>query len=105
MLNSWMKRWRRGRTGRGRTGWLARIDGVEKPALLLGLGLVLYRVWRNGGEPNATFRDRGRALADRTRGLKDRWRATVARMRRKMGGQPSDAGLEGDPPPPAPPPA
>ena len=101
MLNSWMKRWRR-----GRTGWLGRIEGVEKPALLLGLGLVLYRVWRSGGEPNATLRDRGRGLADRSRALKDRWRATLARVRQKIGGEPSGAGLDGDPPPPpAPPPA
>jgi hypothetical protein len=64
MAKGWAKRLRR-----GRLGWLGRIDGVEKPALLVGLGLVLYRVWRSG--------DPGRASASR-------WRAAVARVRQQI---------------------
>lgn len=100
MPNRWMKRLRLRRAGRGRIGWLSRIEGVEKPALLVGLGLLLYRVWRNGGEPKANGDERKRAF-------KDRWRAALARMRQKMAGEPSGVGLDGDrpPSPPAPPPA
>lgn len=68
MLMSWLRRRRR-----GHLGWLGRIEGVEKPALLLGFGMVLYRVWRsgeNGSGPGPT--------------LKDRWRVVVDRVRRKL---------------------
>jgi hypothetical protein len=61
MASSWKKRLRR-----GRVGWLGRIDGVEKPALLVGLGLVLYRVWK-AGEP-------GLAPSGRWRQTLSRWR-------------------------------
>ena len=43
MAKSWRKRLRRGRLA----SWLGRIEGVERPALLVGIGLLLYRVWRN----------------------------------------------------------
>jgi hypothetical protein len=65
MAKGWATRLRR-----GRLGWLGRIDGVEKPALLMGIGLVLYRVWRSG--------DPGRASASR-------WRTAVARVRQQIG--------------------
>ena len=65
MTKGWAKRLRR-----GRLGWLGRIEGVEKPALLVGLGLVLYRVWRAG--------DPGRAAASR-------WRGALARVRQQIG--------------------
>ncbi len=67
MLMSW---WRRRR--QGHLAWLCRIEGVEKPALLLGFGMVLYRVWRSGDNDN-----------DPSPTLKDRWRVVVDRVRRK----------------------
>ena len=65
MAMGWRKRLRRG----GRFGWLGRIDGVEKPAILLGLGLVLYRVWRTG---------------DSERPVKGRLRAAFGRLRDQL---------------------
>jgi hypothetical protein len=41
MAKSWRKR-----AARRVLGWLGRIDGVEKPVILLGFGLLLYRAWR-----------------------------------------------------------
>jgi hypothetical protein len=43
-----LKRWRRRVSGH-LFGWLARIEGVEKPILLLTFGLILYRVWKGEG--------------------------------------------------------
>jgi hypothetical protein len=43
MAKSWRKR-----ATRRVLGWLGRIEGVEKPAILIGFGLLLYRVWRGG---------------------------------------------------------
>jgi hypothetical protein len=73
MAKSWMDRLRlrRRKIGRRkRVGWLGRIDGVERPALLLGLGMVLYRVWK-AGDP--ATRDRG-----------GRWRVTLRRWRQQV---------------------
>ena len=67
MAKSWKKRLRRGRLAT----WLGRIEGVEKPALLVGIGLLLYRVWRNeerrriGSQDALAWRDRSRAPAVR----------------------------------------
>jgi len=71
MAKSWKKRLRRGRLAT----WLGRIEGVERPALLVGIGLVLYRVWRN---------------KERRVDLKTRWRGAIDRVRRRFGGR-SDA--------------
>jgi hypothetical protein len=73
MAKSWMDRLRlrRSKIGRRkRVGWLGRIDGVERPALLLGLGMVLYRVWK-AGDPSVN--DRG-----------GRWRVTLRRWRQQL---------------------
>jgi hypothetical protein len=71
MATGWRQRLRR-----GRLGWLGRIEGVEKPAILLGLGLVLYRVWRT--------RD---PLRPRAKG----WRAAIgAALKRGFGRRSSD---------------
>ena len=66
MAKSWRKRLRRGRLAT----WLGRIEGVERPALLVGIGLLLYRVWRNEERPGA---------------LMTRWRGAVDRVRRRFG--------------------
>jgi hypothetical protein len=66
MAKSWRKRLRRGRLA----SWLGRIEGVEKPALLVGIGLLLYRVWRND---------------DHGSNLKSRWRGAIDRVRRRFG--------------------
>lgn len=66
MAKSWKKRLRRGRLA----SWLGRIEGVEKPALLVGFGLLLYRVWRN---------------EERRIDLKTRWRGAIERVRRRFG--------------------
>jgi len=68
MAKSWRKRLRRGRLA----SWLSRIEGVERPALLVGIGLLLYRVWRH---------------EDRRSDLKSRWRGAIDRMRRRFGGR------------------
>jgi hypothetical protein len=75
MSKSWVERLR-GRLGKGRArgrrrpvGWLSRIDGVEKPALLVGLGMVLYRAWKLG-EPGAQ--------------PGSRWRRTFRRWRQQL---------------------
>ena len=68
MAKSWRKRLRRGRLAT----WLGRIEGVEKPALLVGIGLVLYRVWRN---------------EERRMDFKAHWRKAVDRVRRRFGGR------------------
>ena len=66
MAKSWRKRLRRGRLAT----WLGRIEGVEKPALLVGIGLLLYRAWRNEERPID---------------LKSRWRGAIDRVRRRFG--------------------
>lgn len=66
MAKSWKKRLRRGRLA----SWLGRIEGVEKPALLVGIGLVLYRAWRN---------------EERRIDLKTRWRGAIDSVRRRFG--------------------
>jgi hypothetical protein len=66
MAKSWKKRLRRGRLA----NWLGRIEGVERPALLVGIGLLLYRVWRND---------------ERRTNLKTRWRGAIERLRRRFG--------------------
>jgi hypothetical protein len=66
MAKSWRKRLRRGRLA----SWLGRIEGVEKPALLVGIGLLLYRAWRN---------------EERRFDLKSRWRGAIDRVRRRFG--------------------
>ena len=66
MAKSWRKRLRRGRLA----AWLGRIEGVEKPALLLGFGLLLYRAWRN---------------EERGLDLKSRWQGAVDRVRKRFG--------------------
>jgi len=66
MARSWRKRLRRGRLAT----WLGRIEGVERPALLVGIGLLLYRVWRN---------------EERRSDLKSRWRGAIDRVRRRFG--------------------
>lgn len=68
MAKSWSKRLRRGRLA----SWLGRIEGVEKPALLVGIGLLLYRVWRN---------------EERRTDLKTGWRGAIDRVRRRFGKQ------------------
>jgi hypothetical protein len=68
MAKSWKKRLRRGRLA----SWLGRIEGVERPALLVGIGLLLFRAWRN---------------EDRRMDLKTRWRGAIDRMRRRFGGR------------------
>jgi hypothetical protein len=68
MANGWRKRLRRGRLAT----WLGRIEGVEKPALLVGIGLLLYRVWRN---------DERRVDI---KGLKGSWRGAIDRVRRRF---------------------
>ena len=68
MAKSWRKRLRRGRLA----SWLGRIEGVERPALLVGIGLLLYRVWRH---------------EDRRSDLKSRWRGAIDRVRRRFGGR------------------
>jgi hypothetical protein len=73
MAKSWKKRLRRGRLA----SWLGRIEGVEKPALLVGIGLVLYRVWRN---------------EERRIDLKTRWRGAIDRVRRRFGARSQTAG-------------
>jgi hypothetical protein len=73
MAKSWMDRLRlrRSKIGRRkRVGWLGRIDGVERPALLLGLGVVLYRAWK-AGDP---------ATSERA----GRWRVTLRRWRQHI---------------------
>ena len=63
MVKTWMDRLRlrRSKIGRRRrVGWLSRIDGVERPALLVGLGMVLYRVWKAGDPAAAPHRSRWR---------------------------------------------
>jgi hypothetical protein len=75
MANSWKTRFRRRRGGR-LSRWLGRIDGVEKPALLVGLGMVLFRVWK-AGDPALSRRDRWRQAVRRWR---QRWDAGVARV-------------------------
>ena len=42
MAKSWKKR-----MSRRLLGWLGHIEGVEKPAILVGLGVLLFRTWRN----------------------------------------------------------
>jgi hypothetical protein len=79
MATSFRTRFRRGRGGR-LSRWLGRIDGVEKPALLVGLGMVLFRVWKSG-DPTLSRRDRWRQIMHRWR---QRWDASVARV---VGGQ------------------
>lgn len=69
MAKGWRKRLRRGRLAT----WLGRIEGVEKPALLVGIGLLLYRVWRN---------DERRVDI---KGLKGSWRGAIDRVRRRFG--------------------
>ncbi len=71
MAKSWRKRLRRGRLA----SWLGRIEGVERPALLVGIGLLLYRVWRH---------------EERRVDLKTRWRGAIERVRRRFSGR-SDA--------------
>lgn len=66
MAKSWKKRLRQGRLA----SWLGRIEGVEKPALLVGIGLLLYRAWRN---------------EERRIDLKTRWRGAIERVRRRFG--------------------
>jgi len=66
MAKSWRKRLRRGRLAT----WLGRIEGVEKPALLVGIGLLLYRAWRN---------------EERRSSLGSRWRGAIDRVRRRFG--------------------
>ncbi len=86
MAKSWKKRLRRGRLAT----WLGRIEGVEKPALLLGIGLLLYRVWRN--------EERHTDL----KGLKGRWRGAIDRVRRRFGDRSTskNGATTADPPPP-----
>ncbi len=74
MAKSWRKRLRRGRLA----SWLGRIEGVERPALLVGIGLLLYRVWRN---------------EDRRLDVKTRWQGAIDRVRRRFRGR-SDAAPE-----------
>lgn len=75
MAKSWRTRFRRGRGGR-LSRWLGRIDGVEKPALLVGLGVVLFRVWK-AGDPALSRRDRWRQVLRRWR---QRWAAGIDRV-------------------------
>lgn len=75
MARSFKTRFRRGGGGR-LSRWLGRIDGVEKPALLVGLGVVLFRVWK-AGDPTLSRGDRWRQLMHRWR---QRWDASVARV-------------------------
>src|SRR5438105_15180389 len=92
MAKSWIDhlRWRlstRRKFGRRRReGWLGRIDGVEKPALLVGFGMLLYRAWK-AGEP----------------GTKpgSRWRGVLRRLRRRIEQLSRDAGVTPPPPPPS----
>ena len=80
MAKSWTKRFRRGRGGR-LSRWLGRIDGVEKPALLVGLGMVLFRVWK-AGDPTLSRGDRWRQVLHRWR---QRLQASVQRAVRGEG--------------------
>ncbi len=68
MAKRWRKRLRRGRLA----SWLGRIEGVEKPALLVGFGLLLYRAWRS---------------EERKFDLKTRWHSAVARVRKRFSGR------------------
>jgi hypothetical protein len=69
MAKTWRKRLRRGRLA----SWLGRIEGVEKPALLLGFGLLLYRAWRN---------------EERRFDFKTRWQTVVGRLRKRFSSRP-----------------
>lgn len=75
MAKSWSTHLRRGRAGRF-SRWLGRIDGVEKPALLVGLGVVLFRVWK-AGDPSLSRRERWQQALRRWR---QRWDAGVDRV-------------------------
>src|SRR5882757_6342524 len=78
MAKSWIDRLRGRRSRldrRRRIGWLGRIDGVEKPALLVGLGMVLYRAWK-AGDPAEGQRD------GRWRGIFRRWRRRLEKSLR-----------------------
>ena len=87
MAKGWRQRLRRG--SRGTSGWLGRIEGVEKPAILVGLGLVLYRVWR-AGDPNQPS--------------KSGWRSVIARLRKRLSRATASADRPDRPEPaPAPP--
>jgi hypothetical protein len=87
MAKSWRKRLRRGRLA----SWLSRIEGVERPALLVGIGLLLYRVWRH---------------EERRSDLKSRWRGAIDRVRRRFGGRSETAnGTTTTPSSPVPPPS
>jgi len=88
MANSWKTRFRRARGGR-LSRWLGRIDGVEKPALLVGLGMVLFRVWK-AGDPSLSRADRWRQAIRRWR---QRWNDGVARVVSGQQQQSSDADL------------
>jgi hypothetical protein len=66
---------------------LGRIEGVEKPALLLGIGLLLYRVWRN---------------EERRSDFKSRWQGAIDRVRKRFGDgsqTPAAQATESKPPP------
>jgi hypothetical protein len=84
MAKGWRQRLSRG--SRGRFGWLGRIEGVEKPAFLVGLGLILYRVWR-AGDPNQP--------------VKSGWRSVIARVRRHLTRVVATADASDQPEPPA----
>jgi hypothetical protein len=68
--------WRQ-RLRRGRLGWLGRIEGVEKPVFLLGLGLILYRVWRTRDGSHDGLLAAGRPPASR-------WRSALGRLRQRL---------------------
>ena len=77
MAKNWIDRLR-GRMGRRRgvgrrrpVSWLGRIDGVEKPALLVGFGMLLYRAWKLG-EPGAKPGSRWRGALRSLRGRIER---------------------------------
>lgn len=75
MAKSWRKHLRWGRAGL-LSRWLGRIDGVEKPALLVGLGVVLFRAWK-AGDPTLSRSERWRQALRRWR---QRWDASVDRV-------------------------
>jgi hypothetical protein len=58
------KSWRKRATKRF-WGWMGRIEGVEKPAILAAFGLILFRAWRGRKSDPAVRAARGTGNAFR----------------------------------------
>ena len=81
------KSWRKRATKR-LFGWMGRIEGVEKPAILVAFGLILFRAWQGRKTDPAAVRASGGAR-DVIHRMKDR-------LSRAWHGRPSASDSDSD---------